>query len=214
MKAPGGGFGQGTSAKAPWLGHPGRTRPSGRHLVKSALGTGSARAPWPGRLQPNPPPVGAFCQKAPPGEVLLPKRPGGGLGRAPLWCPENREVSRHGRSRTEPNTGTQAPDIYPHTSSLDTDLTRNIRAPHFTPQHWLLCHMGLYYFLVVRVHTPPSLSLVDGAVDCPVEVPAWFMGLCGFLGDLPYWMPRGAVIGVKRAGCDWAPCFSRRLNEM
>ena len=28
--------------------------------------------------------------------------------------------------------------------SLDTDLTRNTRAPHFTPQHWLLCHMGLY----------------------------------------------------------------------
>ena len=31
-----------------------------------------------------------------------------------------------------------------YTSSLDTDLTRNTRAPHFTPQHWLLCHMGLY----------------------------------------------------------------------
>jgi len=31
-----------------------------------------------------------------------------------------------------------------HTSSFDTDLTRNTRAPHFTPQHWLLCHMGLY----------------------------------------------------------------------
>ena len=31
-----------------------------------------------------------------------------------------------------------------HTSSLDTDLTRNTRAPHFTPQHSLLCHMGLY----------------------------------------------------------------------
>jgi len=27
---------------------------------------------------------------------------------------------------------------------LCTDLTRNTRAPHFTPQHWLLCHMGLY----------------------------------------------------------------------
>jgi len=26
----------------------------------------------------------------------------------------------------------------------DTDLTRSTRAPHFTPQHWLLCHMGLY----------------------------------------------------------------------
>ena len=28
--------------------------------------------------------------------------------------------------------------------SLDTDLTRNTRATHFTPQHWLLCHIGLY----------------------------------------------------------------------
>ena len=35
-------------------------------------------------------------------------------------------------------------DIIAHTSFLDTDLTRNTRAPHFTPQHWLLCHMGLY----------------------------------------------------------------------
>ena len=33
-----------------------------------------------------------------------------------------------------------------NTSSLDTDLTRNTRAPHFTPQQWLLCHMGLYWF--------------------------------------------------------------------
>jgi len=31
-----------------------------------------------------------------------------------------------------------------HASSLVTDLTRNTRAPHFTPQHWLLYHMGLY----------------------------------------------------------------------
>jgi len=31
-----------------------------------------------------------------------------------------------------------------HTSSLDTDLTRNTRAPHFTPKHCLLCHMGLH----------------------------------------------------------------------
>jgi len=33
-----------------------------------------------------------------------------------------------------------------HTSFLDTDLTRNTRATHFTPQYWLLCHMGLYQF--------------------------------------------------------------------
>jgi len=25
---------------------------------------------------------------------------------------------------------------------------------------------------------------VDLAADCPVEAPAWLMGLCGFLGDL------------------------------
>ena len=31
-----------------------------------------------------------------------------------------------------------------HSSSLDTGLTRNTRVSHFTPQHWLLCHMGLY----------------------------------------------------------------------
>ena len=60
----------------------------------------------------------------------------------------------------------------------------------------------------------PRRTRVDDAVDCPVEVPAWLMGLCGFLGDLPCWMPRGAVIGGKCAGCDWAPCFSHRLNEM
>ena len=35
------------------------------------------------------------------------------------------------------------PSPYSHTPSLDTDLTRNTRAPHLIPQHWLLCHMGL-----------------------------------------------------------------------
>ena len=44
----------------------------------------------------------------------------------------------------------------------------------------------------------------------PVEVPAWLMGLCGFLGDLACGIPRGAVIGGKGAGCDWAPCFFHR----
>jgi len=41
------------------------------------------------------------------------------------------------------DTGTCTPALA-HTSALDTNLTRNTRAPHFTPQHWLLCHMGLY----------------------------------------------------------------------
>ena len=59
---------------------------------------------------------------------------------------------------------------------------------------------------------PRHKSIVDGAVDCPVEVPAWLIGLCGFLGDLPCWMPRGAVTVGKGAGCDWAPCFSHRLD--
>ena len=31
-------------------------------------------------------------------------------------------------------------------SLKNTDLTRNTSAPHFTPQHWLLCHMGLYKY--------------------------------------------------------------------
>ena len=64
------------------------------------------------------------------------------------------------------------------------------------------------------VKASSQVTDVDDAVDCPVEVPAWLMSLCGFLGDLPCWMPRGAVIGGKGAGCDWAPCFSHRLNEM
>ena len=31
---------------------------------------------------------------------------------------------------------------------------------------------------------------VDVAVDCPIEAPAWLMGLYGFLGDLSCGMPR------------------------
>ena len=52
-----------------------------------------------------------------------------------------------------------------HTSSLDTDLTRNTRAPHFTPQHWLLCHMGLYLFeLSSKTHcTVQTDTLLDSA---------------------------------------------------
>jgi len=41
-----------------------------------------------------------------------------------------------------------------------------------------------------------------------METPSWSMGLCRCLRDLPCWMPRGAVIGEKGVGCDWAPCFS------
>ena len=33
----------------------------------------------------------------------------------------------------------------PNNPLLVLDLTRTERA-HFNPQHWLLCHMGLYYF--------------------------------------------------------------------
>ena len=45
---------------------------------------------------------------------------------------------------THPTTQAPCTPALAHTSSLGTDLTRNTRAPHFTPQHWLLCHMGLY----------------------------------------------------------------------
>jgi len=38
------------------------------------------------------------------------------------------------------------------------------------------------------------------------------MGLCGFLGDLPCWMPQGAVIGGKGANCDCAP-WGRTLRK-
>ena len=50
------------------------------------------------------------------------------------------------RLHTHTHPPTQAPctPALAHTFSLDTDLTRNTRAPHFTPQHWHLCHMGLY----------------------------------------------------------------------
>jgi len=51
-------------------------------------------------------------------------------------------------ARSPPSTGNRwSPDSENtggHASSLDTNLTRNTRAPHFTPQHWLLCPMGLY----------------------------------------------------------------------
>ena len=49
-------------------------------------------------------------------------------------------------SASHPHPPTQAPctPALAHTFPLDTDLTRNTRAPYFTPQHCLLCHMGLY----------------------------------------------------------------------
>ena len=50
----------------------------------------------------------------------------------------------HGVCATIPPTQAPCTPALAHTSSLDTDLTRNTRASHFTPQHWLLCHMGLY----------------------------------------------------------------------
>ena len=47
--------------------------------------------------------------------------------------------TRPNRLHTHTHSPTQAPctPALAHTSSLDTDLTRNTRAPHFTPQHWL-----------------------------------------------------------------------------
>ena len=90
------------------------------------------------------------------------------VARLPCWClrrgracrawarrpgaaPRPRAQGQHrllwgGRWWIHKHPPTQAPctPALAHTSSLDTDLTRNTRAPHFTPQHWLLCHMGLY----------------------------------------------------------------------
>ena len=54
------------------------------------------------------------------------------------------DVARCGLSLTPPvmcehvRGWHQATPMFSNTSSLDTDLTRNTRAPHFTPQHWLL----------------------------------------------------------------------------
>ena len=45
-----------------------------------------------------------------------------------------------------PGSDGQMATALAHTSSLNTDLTRSTFVPHFTPQHWLLCHMGLYQF--------------------------------------------------------------------
>ena len=45
---------------------------------------------------------------------------------------------------------------------------------------------------------------VDDAVDCPVEVPVWLMGLCGFLGDLPCWTERRTSRPEGRGGAGLA----------
>jgi len=56
-------------------------------------------------------------------------------------------------------------------SSLDTDLTRNTRAPHFTPQYWLLCHMELYYFEFARSLCCRSLDPLGGEGTCLTTTP-------------------------------------------
>ena len=65
-------------------------------------------------------------------------------GREP-WCsPQTQARPNRLHTHTHPPKRLAHPrSPIPH-SSLDTDLTRNTRAPHFTPQHWLLCHMELY----------------------------------------------------------------------
>ena len=68
-------------------------------------------------------------------------------------------------------------------------------------------HEGPCHFQEQRPGTkrPQKGGNVDDVVDCPGEVPAWLMGLCGFLGDLSCGMPR--CDWGKGAGCGWVPCF-------
>ena len=62
------------------------------------------------------------------------------------WLAHKHKHALIGFTPTPTHPPTQAPctPALAHTSPLDTDFTRNTRATHFTPQHWLLCHMGLY----------------------------------------------------------------------
>jgi len=55
-------------------------------------------------------------------------------------------VPRAATAHTAISSSTQQPRLYDCRRSfhVDTDLTGNTRAPHFTPKHWLLCQMGLY----------------------------------------------------------------------
>ena len=49
---------------------------------------------------------------------------------------------RRGRARQTRPMRSRCPPCRRQQRSVD--LTRNTSAPHFTPQHWLLCHMGMY----------------------------------------------------------------------
>ena len=73
---------------------------------------------------------------------------------------------RHALIGFTPTPTTQAPctPALAHNSPLDTDLTRNTRAPHFTPQHWLLAVWGCI-----------SSSSRFG------KLPAGFNGVCTFI---------------------------------
>jgi len=54
--------------------------------------------------------------------------------------------------------------------------------------------------LVLSGHGRGEISMMRRTAWWPVEIPAWSMGLCGYLGDLHCWMPRGAGIGGKGVG--------------
>ena len=103
-----------------------------------------AHSPYPG-VQRGLPLYIMNCFQHIPGSCGALHNPCGGAPqqRGPLTL---QTQTRPNRLHTHTHPPTQAPytPALAHTSSLDTDLTRNTRAPHFTPQHWLLWHMGLY----------------------------------------------------------------------
>jgi len=68
---------------------------------------------------------------------------------------------------------------------LDTDLTRNTRAPHFTPQHWLLCHT--YGLVLVRVRVSCSTC---------ADWPKALQNTCGV--EHPGVFPHEGNVGIRQ----------------
>jgi len=72
--------------------------------------------------------------------------------------------------RTIASSSSSSSSSYTFTESLPgprilwSDLTRNTRAPHFTPQHWLFCHMGWYKFEFDWVGFMPYVAQASSAV--------------------------------------------------
>ena len=61
------------------------------------------------------------------------------------WRPATPRRMRRQRGCSTPMAATSGPPSTPCTPWCGVRSgPRNTRAPHFTPQHWLLCHMKLY----------------------------------------------------------------------